>query len=90
MNREAICIKSMDGILLYSFVKRGEKESDKVPYHLPAPPPIDFHQLKERADKDYNTIDIIFSLYSHGIYRRDVSRQGCNLTLAPIASYNDL
>lgn len=82
----------MDGIL-YSFVKRKEKGSDKVPYHLPAPPPpppSDFHQQKETADKDYNTIDIIFSLYSHGIYCRHVSRQGCNLTLALIASYNDL
>jgi hypothetical protein len=60
MNREVIMIKSMDGIL-YSFVKREEKESDKVPYHLPLPP-TESQQRKETPDKDDRTVIIILSL----------------------------
>ena len=45
--------------ILYSLVKREEKELDKVTYHLLAPP-TDFQQRNETPDKDDNTIEILF------------------------------
>lgn len=68
MNREVIMIKSMDGIL-YSFVKREEKETDKIPYDLPLLPTesqqsqLTYQQRRETPDKDNNTIIIIILTY---------------------------
>jgi hypothetical protein len=60
-DRTVVVAKGMDGVM-YTLVKRGKKESDKVPFTLPTESQQHQRtdqQRKETPDKDDNTLTII-------------------------------